>query len=216
MTDSNIITVSEFGLLAPTVDTTKYDAPTLSGIIGQASKIVSDYLQYTPLAEDIVAEISTAKISSEGDLLIYPQKTPIQRVDTITVTKGSVNLPLNLVSGNGANKYNLDYLKRYVRYAYGELALQGIPVFVDFYALRSTQFYVSFSYRGGFEVASLPASIKAATVLVVRDILKDNYNIFGATRVSQGGISYEYPTATDADSPFMKQAKKLLNPYRRI
>lgn len=217
LTPSNLLTVAEFKSLAPTVDVSKYDAPTLSGLIGQASQMASDFLQYTPLAEDIVNEVvPRGLINSEGDLMVYPNKIPIQRVDAITIIKGSVTLPLTLLNGQNQQKYNVDRSGNYLRYPYGELSLQGVPVFIDFYALRGYQFYVEFSYRGGFEVAQLPLSIKQAVVLYMRDIISKDYNAFGAQSVHQGGLGFSYATERDGDSLFIVQAKRLLAPYRRV
>lgn len=148
--------------------------------------------------------------------MIYPQKVPVQRVDAITIIKGTVSLPLSLQSGQLLNKFNVDARGRYIRYPYGELSLQGVPVFIDFYALRGYQFYVNLSYRGGYEVSGMPADIKSACVLFIRDLLSKDYNPFGAQSVHQGSLGFSYTTERDGDSLFVVQAKRLLGPYRRI
>jgi|SRR5882672_2708656 len=217
MIDSNLLTVSEFGQFAPEVDTSKFDAPTISGIISQASKAVGDYLEYTPYAEDIVDELARGMITTEGDLLIFPQKVPIQSVGAISITKGTVTITLGLTAG-GLNRYNLDFTKRNIRYPYQEISIQGQVIFTNFYQLRGTHFYTKISYRGGFEVSQLPSSIKQATILFVKDIFANQYNQMGASNLRQGAVSFGFGAGGDQSgkSKFIKDAERLLNSYRRV
>lgn len=218
MTDYNLITVSEFASYAPEVDTSRYDAPTISGMISQASKQVSDYLEYTPYAEDVVDELARGYVTTEGDLLIFPAKIPIQSVSAIAVSKGTVTIPLNLTVG-GQNRYNIDYTQRNIRYAYQEISMQGQVVFTNFFQLRNTQFYTKISYRGGWEVDELPSVIKKATILFMRDTISAQYNPMGANSLRQGAVSFSFGTGGAngmQESKFLQDAKKLLNPYRRI
>lgn len=214
MTDLNIITVTEFGQYAPEVNTSNYVAATISGFIQTASKIASDYLGYTPLAEDITAEVKDGRITVEGDLLIFPAKPPVQRVDSISVVRGTVSVDLNLTSG-GNNRYNIDYTKRNIRYPYQELSINAAPTFIDFASLRGTQFYTKVSYRGGWEASDIPNSIKQAVVLITKDLFSGQNNVLGATRISQGALSFGYG-GQEAKSKAFMDAMKLLNPYRRI
>lgn len=214
MTDYNIITVTELGQFAPEIDTALYDAPTISGLISQASKVATDYLEYTPFAEDIVDEVKQGMVTVDGDLLIFPAKLPIISVSSISIFRGATTVSLNLQSG-GVNKYNIDYTARHIRYPYEEITLQGTPVFTDFYSLRSAQFYTKASYRGGWEPSSLPGSIKQAVVLLTKDLLTSQYNKMGATRTSQGAVSFEFRDRF-GESKLKQLAYKLLNPYRRI
>lgn len=215
MNDLNIITIAEFEQFAPEVGLSQYDNPTVSGMISQASRRVRDYLRYSPLAEDISNELKTAQITSEGDLLIYPDKVPVISVSSLNIKKGATSIALTLQDGNSNNKFNVDHTGRTIRYPFGEITLQGVPVFSDFWALRGTQFFTEMSYRGGWEVADLPTTIKEATVLFVRDILTHRNNAAGAHRITQGGITIQY-SDTGGESDFVKDAKKILGVYRRI
>lgn len=215
MTDSNLLTVAEFGQFAPEVDTSQYDAATISGMIGQATKAATDYLEYTPYAEDIVDELARGMITTEGDLLIFPQKVPIQSVSSIGITKGTVTINLNLTV-NGLNRFNLDFSKRNIRYPYQEISIQGQVLFTNFYQLRNTHFYTKISYRGGWEVADLPETIKRAVVLFAKDILVGQYNPQGASSIRQGAVAFTFASGQDGESKLVKDAKRLLNPYRRI
>lgn len=212
MTDHNIITVTELGQFAPEIDTNAYDNPTLSGVISQASKIVSDYLEYSPFAEDLT-EDKRATITTRGDLIIWPAKPPVQSVTGITIVRGTTTVSLGLTA-NGVNKYNIDYNKRKISYPYEEVTLQGTLLVNNFFALRNTDFLVRLAYRGGFEVSELPDSIRRAAVLVVKDLLGEKYNVGGASRISQGGISLQYDQFK-GKSEFMKKAEMLLRPYVR-
>jgi len=214
MTDNNLITVNEFGRFAPEVDTAKFDAPTLSGIISQASKIVSDYLEYTPLAEDIVDEVAKGMVTTEGDLVIFPQKIPVQSVSAIGVTKGTTTINLTITADN-LPKYNIDYSKRNIRYPYQEIALQGDLLFTNFYQLKYTHFFTKISYRGGWEANELPSSIQQAVILITKDILSSQNNQMGASEIRQGQVSFKFSDWQTGQSKFVKDAKRLLNPYRR-
>ena len=214
MTSSNLITVTQFAQFAPEVDTSKYDAPTISGLISAASQQVSDYLQFTPLAEDITNELRTAMIDTSGDLVIFPIKVPVISLSSLAITKGSVSIDIQLLNSAGVAKYNIDYTQRSIRYPFGEITLQGVPVFTDFYSLRGNQIYSKISYRGGYEASALPSPIVQATVLITKDLMSTAYNLTGATSLTQGGLSFSF--GQGAESRNMMMAKKLLNPYRRI
>lgn len=212
MNDLNLITVSELGLYAPEINTSKYTQETISGMISMASKQVGDYLGYTPLAEDLVLQVS-ANVTTEGDLLIFPPKIPVQSVTAISLQKGSQTINVGLTNGAN-NRYNVDYTKRNIRIPYSEVFLTGTAVFVNFYELRGRTFYANLTYRGGFEASQLPQTIKLATLMYMRDILANPMNVAGATRYSQGNISFDFDT--ENKSKFVSQAEKLLGPYRQI
>lgn len=217
MNNLSIITAADIAAFYPEISTSSYDAPTLSGIASQASQMVSDYLEYSPLAEDIVDELKPAMVTTEGDLLIYPNKIPVQSVSAIGIQKGGTTLALGLINSTNNNKYNIDFTGRNIRYPYWELALTGVPLFTNFMALRGQTFYTKISYRGGFELAALPATIKRAALLFARDILTAQYNPQGVSRVSQGAVSFGFLSGgTTGESDNVKQAKKLLGAYRRI
>lgn len=214
-TNVNIISTAQFQQFAPDADISQYNDPTVSGIISQASQIVADYLEYTPVAEALVDEQASGIITTDGDLVIYPNKIPIIEVTGLFIAKGATSIAITLTNSSGTPKYNLDYTNRYIRYPYGEITLQGVPIFTNFYSLRGTQFYTRLSYRAGFEPYNMPPSIIQATILIVRDILAKKYNQSGATKIQQGGISLEFSQFNAGESALMKEAKRLLGPYRR-
>lgn len=215
MTDSNLLTVSEFAQLCPEVNTAQYTPATISGMISTASKQVSDYLDYTPLAEDIVDELKQARITSEGDLLIFPEKLPIVSVSSIAIVKGATSIDVNIAQVNGNDRFNIDFNRRYISLPFSELAYQSSPIFLNFYNLHSRLFYAKMTYRAGYEPSALPGTIKQATALYMRDILARSMNTSGANKISQGGISLEF-SSTEGKSDLIKDAERLLGPYRRI
>lgn len=216
MTEINIITTTEFAQMAPEISTSQYTDATVSGFISMASQMVTDYLGFSPFAEDIVDEVKDGRITTEGDLLIYPNKIPVISVSAIKLAKGSSSGDVSItLTESGNAKYNIDYTKRTIRFPYSGLTLQGNLIFTNIFNLRGVQFFTKISYRGGFEVAELPQTIKLATVLFTRDILARSMNTSGAKRISQGGISLEY-FEKDGKSDLTIDAERLLRPYRRI
>lgn len=216
MRDVNIISPAQFASFAPEVDTSKYDAPTISGMISQASRQVTSYLGYNPVAENITDEVKQAYISSQGDLVIYPVKLPIISVSAIALFKGATTISLNLLDGAGRNKFNVDYMARSLTFPFSEITLQGTPIFTNFYSLRGTQFYTKMSYRGGFEAYQIPFDIQQATIYYMREILARQYNPTGAVELRQGGLSFKYSMNGENKSDLVRDAERLLNPYRRI
>jgi hypothetical protein len=217
MTNVNLITVAEFTGSAPDVDVSQFDNPTLSGMISTASQMVADYLQYTPVAEIVVSEEVQGRIASNGDLVIYTKKVPIQSVASISILNGATSVSLTLTNGSGVNKYNIDYTQRRIVIPYQEILLQGTPIFTNFYALRGRSFLTNITYTGGWPLTEVPATIKQAVILFMRDLLSKRYNQSGAQRLSQGGLSMEFSSGMNmGESQLVKEAKRLLNPYRRI
>lgn len=217
MLNVNLITVAQFTAYAPEVDVSQFNDPTISGFISRASQVATDYLGYTPVLEVITDELRPGHVSSSGDLVIYPQKVPLVSVSAIGVTKGTTNLTLQLTDSQGNNKYNIDYTKRRLVFPYGEVILSGTTVFTNFFALRGSDFFTKVTYTAGWPLTELPGPILEAVTLIVRDMLSKRFNQAGAERISQGGISLEFSAYNDlGQSNLVKEAKRLLNPYRRI
>lgn len=210
----NLITPSEFASFCPEVNTTQYSQATISGMLAQASQRVVDYLEYSPIYEIIVDEVKKGIVKNTGDLLIKPAKLPIVSVEAIKIYKGSQELALTL-QANGVNKYNIDFSSREIIYPYYEFQASGSLVISDFLALRYTDFYIKLSYTAGWMPDNLPATIKQATTLYMRDLLSQSSNPTGANSISQGAISLSYSSGR-FPSKFISEAQRLLGPYKRI
>lgn len=211
-TTPSLLTVTEFGQLAPEVNLARYDNTTVSGILSQASQIVSDFLEYSPYAEDLVDEVVKGRVTTRGDLIVFPQKIPLVSVSSIKIVRGSTSIDVGLTDSSGNNRYNIDYQARSLIYPYEEMTLNGTVVFIDFFSLRNQSFFTRMSYRAGFEPSQLPGSIKQAAVLVAKDIFSKQFNSAGADEIRQGGISLKFGSGKTT-SQFMKDAKTLLAPY---
>lgn len=212
----NILTVNEFNSYAPEVDTSLYSEPTISGMLSQATTMVEDYLGYTVYAEDISNELLEGLVTTEGDLLVYPAKVPVISVSSLSITKGTTTLNMTITDDNDVAKYNIERTRRTIRFPAGEIVLNGNTTFNNFYSLRGSQFYTKLSYRAGYEPSDLPSVFKLACTLYMREVLAEAMNTAGAKRISQGGISYEYFERDDSKSDLVKDAERLLNPYRRL
>ena len=217
MTDVNLITTAEFQAYAPEIDISQYTEPTLSGMISQASGMVSDFLDFTPVLEVITDESKRGMVTTDGDLLIFPNKIPVQSVASIGIYKGTTTVQVVLQDGAGNNRYNIDYTKRNVRVPWGEVAITGNPVFNNFFQLRGIEFYTKMTYTGGWAFSELPKAIKQATILYMRDIISRKYNPQGASRITQGAITLEFAQRKNGEtSDLVADAEKLLASYRKI
>ncbi len=220
MAVQNLITVEEFQSKAPEVDTSKYTTETVSGFITRGSEQVGRYLQYDPLVENITDELKTARVDTDGDLIVFPAKIPILSISALSVKKGTVELTFTLQDSQGNDKFNIDYTQRHVRFPASEIILQGQVILItDFFSLRGTQFYSKMSYRAGYETSTLPETIKDATVLLVREVMARSLNPSGAEELRQGGVTLKYARRSSAfggKSDLVVDAEKLLRPYRRI
>lgn len=216
-TPQNIITNQEFSSIMPMVPIVNYDVPTISGMIAAASAQVADYLGYTPYAEVIVNEQQIGMITSDGDLLIFVKKPPIQSVTSVAITRGTNTVTLqNVDPSTGLTRYNIDYTARTLNYPYEQVTLQGSPILLNFLSLRGAHFYTQMTYRGGFEVSQLPQAIKQATAFLVADLLSTQFNVMGAQMFRQGSMSVQFANGKDFKSRYVKMAENLLGPYRRM
>jgi hypothetical protein len=210
----SIVTVDELRVYAPELSLSAYDNPTVSGMLIQSSQIVSDFLDYTPVIETITDEIQKGRISTRGDLTIYPAKIPVVSVSKLEFVRGSTSVELGLTNSGNVSRYNIDYQKRKIVYPYEEITLNGYPVFTDFYALKASDFYTRLTYRAGWEVEDIPGAIKQATINIMRELLSPKFNLAGATEVQQGGISLKF-SDRKTESKFLRDARRLLAPYVR-
>lgn len=217
MISVNLITTQDFRNYAPEVDLSQYTEPTISGMISQASAMVEDFLEYTPVLETITDESKKGMVTTDGDLLIFPNKIPVRSVSSIGIYKGTTVVSITLTDGAGNARYNIDYTGRNVRVPWGEVAITGNPVFNNFFQLRGLEFYTKMTYQGGWAMSELPKSITNATILLVREILARKYNPQGATRITQGAITLEFSDRKgEGVSDLVADAKRLLAPYKRV
>lgn len=212
MIKANYISTDEFKSWNPETDLSAYNVTTLSGMITRASAWVDDHLNYSLKVENITNEInSDAKITSDGDLVIFPKKIPIVSVSKIELKLGSYASELSLTDGDGNLLYDIPDPEHHILYPFQTIQATGTLSISSFYDLRTRQFYVRLTYRAGY--ATIPDAIKDATNLVVMDILVRAKNPIRARNVSQGGISMAFKVG---DSGLILDAKRLLDSYKKV
>jgi len=210
MSEVNYIRVEEFKEWNPEIDFSSYTDITLSGMISRASRWVDDYLGYSPIAEDVEGEVTDALVNTDNDLLIFPKKIPLIRLDRVVILLGNTETEINLIDSNGNEIYNIPEPRNYALIPFLYLQLLGKAMFRVPSILRQRQFFVKIDYRGGYE--ELPLSIKDATNLVAKDIFMRQSNPMYLTSVSQGGISMSFQAG---ETYLLQRAKELLEPYVR-
>lgn len=212
---ANYISVNDLHTYAPEVYTSisgMYSETTLSGIIGRASSMVNSYLGYT-LPVETLTEKTEGVVDTDGNLVIYPRKRPIESFSAVRIKKGNDEIVLTLESA-GAQKYDIPEPRVRFVYPNAELSTTGVSTIANFYELRTTTFFAEYTYRAGFE--TIPEDIKEAATLFVREILSRRSNTVGASRISQGGLSISYESRGGNKSDLVSDAENILGPYRRL
>ena len=213
MNTANYITVQSFKDYNPGIDTSQYTDTTISGMITQASSWVDNYLGYSLPSETIVNEITNGYVTSDGDLAIFTKKMPIISVEAIDIIKGTDTITLTLTDTGGATRYNIPDSKNRILYPGSELAYSGSSVVTTFFQLKGTDFFTRTDYTAGY--TTVPSGIVDAVTLLVKDIITRNLNPSGATRLTQGAITYAFEEKT-GESDNVKDAKAILNNYTRM
>lgn len=211
MNSAPYISVTEFKTFNPELDFTNYVDTTISGMITRASAYVDNFLQYSLSVEDISNEVNESLVDSDGNLMIYTKKVPIQSVSGITLKMGTYSTDLSLTSGSD-NRYDITAEGRYVLYPYQEVTLTGTVVIRDFFSIRSRKLLTKVSYRAGYE--TIPNDIKDAVNLLTKDIFIRQANPMDLSSVSQGGISMSYRDRTDGRSDMALDAERILESYK--
>lgn len=213
---ANYISIDEFNTYAPEVYTSisgTYNSTTISGFIQRASAMVDNFLGYTLPIETITAEKSEGKIDTDGSLVITPRKRPIEDVTAVSLVKGNDTITLTLLDG-ADQKYDIPEPKTKFVYPNAELSATGVSVVASFYELRRNPFFAEITYRAGYE--TIPADIKEATTLYVRELFSKRSNTVGASEIRQGGITIKYEQRNGSKSDLVSDAESILQPYRRL
>lgn len=189
----------------------------ISTWIASAEKWVNNYLGYTTASGVLLEEFTnvvedTATVDTEGNLVIFPRKTPLQSITSVSLIKGTDSLALTLTDNNGNNKYQIPQDRDMFVYPGVELAFSGSSIIQSFFDIKYTKFYAQMSYIAGY--STIPADIHLATVNVTSDFIMRYMNKEGLQSVSQGAISKSWFQRTGGESDFIQDAKNLLNPYR--
>lgn len=212
----NYITNQEFAQFNPETDMSGYSAATISGMIARASGYVDNFLGYTLPLEEIIGEVSETMVDTSGSLVVYTSKFPVQSVQSLNITLGTINVPLKLTDGNGNNIYNIPFRGKSFIFPYSQLAFMGSLPLRSFYDLRTLNTYVTANYTAGY--ATIPNVLKDATNLIAKDIFMRQANPQNLSLLVQGGIRMGFKDVIrdDGKSLAIQQAENILNSFRRV
>ena len=192
--------------------------PTISGMISRASAQIDNYLQYSLTVEDIVGETGEAIVSSNGNLMIFTRKFPVQTVSAIQLKLGTVHLDLTMTDAAGNPRYDVPSRGRSILYPFQEISMTGVFSIRNFYQLRDREIYAKVNYRAGY--TTIPDDLKDACNLWTKDIFIRQANPMDLSSVNQGGISMAFRSRggdlDNGDSTWVKQAKSILQSYRKF
>ena len=210
---ASYISVTEFQQYNPELDFTAYSTATLSGVISRASKWVDNFAQ-TPLdLRAVTNEKTEAVVNSNGNLIIHTRQYPIQSVSAISLKLGTASYTLSLADGNGTARYDIGSRGTYILYPFQEVAFTGTLSIRNFYQLRNVNIFSVISYIAGYE--TIPDDIKDACNLIAKDIFIRQSNPMDLSNLTQGGITVSYRPRDDGDSDSVRDAKQILQDYRR-
>ena len=210
MLKANYITTSEFQTMNPDIDFSNIPAATISGMISRGSRLVDNYLNYSLALETIAGEKSQAVINSDGDLVLFPQKLPIQSLQSAVIKKGSYSM--NLILNDGAGNPVYDIVGQRIIFPFQQMQTTGTFSIRNFYQLRERLFWTLISYTAGYD--TIPDDLKDACNLMTKDIWARQANPIGIKKMTQGAISMEY-SQKDGDSDMVTDAKSILDNYAR-
>lgn len=208
----NLITNAELAAYAPDLDTSSFDATTISGMISRASSRINKLLDVDGLfTASVTAETGEAVINNKGELIISFRRRPVAVGDISAIRLKSIGVSqaLDLVGADGQPTYFIPSPGNYMVMPSNYLSGVGL----GYLSHRTTDLFYEIDYSGGFgtDVSSIPGDIKEAATLMLRDQL---YNPGGIKSFSQG--SYSESLSDSGKSQFISQARELLQDYIKV
>lgn len=217
MLTTNYLTSQEFAEYNPETDMSGYTDATISGMISRASRYVDNFLQYSLTQEAVTGEVSEAVVSSDGALVVYVSKYPVQSVQAITIKYGSSSVSLQLTDGNGHSRVQIPSRGRSIVFPYQQLVFMGNVFITNMFAIRNRgDIFTTTDYTAGY--ATIPDDIKDAVNLVAKDIFMRQANPQNLSLLQQGGIRMAFKDIIrdDGKSLNLIQAENILNSYKRV
>jgi hypothetical protein len=215
---TNLITSADLYNYAPELQSyfnTFSGTNTLSGVISQATRTVLSICQVKGFDYREYTDEGQAWIDSEGNLTITAEAFPVTapgNIIAVNLIKGGFSAALTLTDQNNNVLYQTpDPGWRFVFpnsyfYLTGTYLAGGSSQLLT---LKGAHVLYNMQYMAGYQ-NGIPDDIKRACVLLVRDIVKDNYNPFGATSFRQGQRSETWQLDATGKSPLFKQAERIL------
>lgn len=211
---ANIISQQDLQDLAPDLDLSAFSAPSVSGIISQATRRMQTYCNVSgfDLATETKEESRTL-IRNNGELFISLRRRPLVTLQTVTLRRSGFSSSLTLTDPNtGALLYQVPYGGSQVHVPNAYLILTGTLLAggsSQLLTLKGANVFTDTTYVGGY--ATIPDDLKLACILFVRDILATQYNTAGASSFRQGQVSVSFGSSKDGKSRFVLQAQNILD-----
>lgn len=210
---ANYISIQYLRDNVPTLDLAQYSDTTISGMIGRASKMVDNFVEYSLDIEDIVDEKTSLVATSSGDIVVYPRKMPVESVSSLSMSYGVTQIDFSITQ-NGDSVLEIPASKDRVVYPYNAFALTGTLQLTSALDLRMLENATAvMSYRAGF--TDIPEDIKEAVLLYLIDMFAKRVNVSDAHKITQGAISVEYSNNARGKSDKILDAETILMPYKR-
>jgi hypothetical protein len=215
-TPTNLLSITDLQNLAPELQSyiAQYPAATISGMLAQATRQVLNICQVKGFDRQLMTDEGDAQISSDGNLEITIRQFPLQSpndVVSVNLIKGGFSAALTLNDTNGAVLFQTpDPGWRFVFpnsyfYLTGTYLAGGSSQLLT---LKGARVLYNITYWGGY--TTIPDDLKAATLLMFRDIIKYTQNPFGATSWRQGQMGQTFATNSKGNSPLYDQAETIL------
>ena len=207
----DLITAADLASFAPDLDTSNFNATTISGIISQASGRILGFCHVDGLALGTYDEEERAKISNNGELIISTRVRPVQTVNTVTLRRGAFSTTLVLQQNTAYGMQSLYqipspgnriHIPNSYLYLTGTFLAGGTSQLLS---LKAANMFCEVNYTAGYN--PIPDDVKDACVLVVRDIINRRYNPIGAQSFTQGRMSANFGSG---DSKILAEAKQIL------
>lgn len=208
------ISVTEFQTYNPELDFTGYQASTLSGMITRASERADGFMEHSLGLESFTLEERVAIVSEEGNLKVFPRKTPVQSVSDLRLKLGTSEITLSLTDGDGNARYEIPSEQDYILYPYQELSVTGTVQIRNLYDIRRMEVFTRVSYVAGYE--TIPEDVKDAVNLLTKDIFIRQANPMNLKSGNQGAINMQFKDKTDGKSDLVLEAEGILQKYKRV
>lgn len=184
--------------------------------ISAAEERVNNYTGYTTASgfwnESITGETSEARVDGDMNLVIHTRKRPINSVSALEIVKGSESTTISLTDGDGNNRYTIPSTNEVLVYPSFELTTSSSVILTKWSDIKYSRFYTKLDYIAGY--TTIPGPVKLATTMFTADIFMRQANKEGLVAITQGRVTKRWAETRDGESNFVKEARRLLNPYR--